>query len=38
MYIYPVETDFMACIPLSINRDEMEASIKDLMPEAQQAS
>jgi hypothetical protein len=37
MYIYPVETDFMACIPLSINLDEMEASIKDLMPEAQQA-
>lgn len=38
IYIYPTETDFMACFPLSTNLDEMEASIKDLMPEAQQAS
>ena len=31
LYIYPTETDFMACIPLSANLNEMEASMKALL-------
>lgn len=32
LYIFPTETDFMACIPLSADLDELETSMKKLLP------
>jgi len=31
LYVYPTDTDFMACIPLSADLDELEASMKKLL-------
>lgn len=36
LYMYPTETDFVACLPLSADLDEMDASIKELLPESSQ--